>query len=114
MVRRRIQTQSSQIYGTEEALAKIMQNLSEPTEISIDTMTDLTPKEIFLMSWLETKARMFDSKVIKTFVDKFKKLRVSRLRTGRKEFIILGTGLGEREMGRKKKMTIGDLFAGMG
>jgi len=102
----------NEITGTEEALARIISNLGELSEKTIDTMTDVTPEEVFYLSWLESTSDVFDSSLVKKFINKFKTLRVSRLRLGRKEAVLLGAGI--REFGKmdKKKVTIGDLFGG--
>jgi len=102
-----------EVYGTEEAIARIMSNLAELRDETIDTMTDLTPEEIFHFSRVEAFSTVFNSHLAEDFFAKFKKLRASRYRLGRKEFVLLASGLREFEVRGKKRLTLGDLFGGL-
>jgi hypothetical protein len=55
---------------------------------------------------------MFDSNIGKTWVEDFLLLRISRLRAGRTEFVVVLSGIREfAEM--KKKGKLGDMFQGL-
>jgi len=106
------ETPDSTVFGPEEALAKISMELLSPTGDKLMTVTDLTPEEIFGMAWLNRMAKIFKSDVMKDWAREFMLMRVSRMRRGRREFLLLGTGI--REVGRQKKAgSVGDLFAGL-
>jgi hypothetical protein len=108
----RSETPEAQVFGIDEALAKISTQLMTPTKQNIYTISDITPEEVFGTSVLLSIAKKFKSSMVDEWVDNFLLLRVSRLRLGRKELIVLGAGLRvESEM--KKKGTPQDLFAGM-
>lgn len=112
MATRRKEAPDSQVFGTEEALAKISMELLSPTGDKLMTVTDLTPEEIFSLAYLNRIATIFKSKVMKEWVREFMLMRISRFRRGRQEFLLLGTGI--REIGdRKKRGKVADIFAGL-
>jgi hypothetical protein len=70
------------------------------------------PSEIFALPSLMGIGKMFGSSVIEKWVKEFLLLRISRLRAGRTEFVIVLSGIREfAEM--KKKGKVGDLFSGL-
>ncbi len=97
--------------GIDEALARISTELLDPRGDKLFTVTDLTPEEIFGIPLLLSISEELGSKLIKKWVKTFMLARVSRFRLGRREFVLLGTGIRETEE-RKKKMGIKDVFAG--
>lgn len=101
------------VFGVEEALAKISMNLVEPKGDKIFTISDITPEEVFGLAVLLSYSKKFKSSVMKNWVRYFLLLRVSRLRMGRKESLMLGVGMRESAEGRKK-IGAKDLFAGLG
>lgn len=100
------------VFGMEEALAKISTSLMEAGDDSLFSITDITPDEVFGLSFLLSLADKTDSKLIPEWVRIFCKLRMSRLRLGRKEMLMLG--IGTREHGEKKgRSNVTDLFSGL-
>jgi hypothetical protein len=102
----------SEVFGLDEALAKMSIELMKPEKDKLYTLSDVTPEEIFGLSTILSYAEIFDSKLIKAWVKNFLLLRISRLRLGRKEHILLGSGMRDssEKTGRK---SITDLFSGL-
>jgi hypothetical protein len=113
MAEREKEAPSSEVFGTEEALAKIAMELLKPEGEKLLTVTDVTPEEIFGLPTLLSFSDYFKSKLIKDWIRNFLLLRISRLRMGRREFILLSTGIKEVAEARKRGGRIGDLFAGL-
>jgi hypothetical protein len=112
MVIKREDSRESEVFGTEEALAKISMELLEPSEKKLFTVSDITPTEIFGIPTILSFANIFESKIAETWIEDFLLLRVSRLRSGRTEFVIVLSGI--REFAElKKKGKVGDLFSGL-
>jgi hypothetical protein len=104
----------NRVYGTEEALAQIFLQLLEPDGKTLQTVSDVTPHEIFGLSVLNAFSRVLESKLMKEWTDDFMRLRVSRMRIGRKELIILGSGIREYlDSKAKGKTRFSDLFSGL-
>jgi hypothetical protein len=89
----------------EEALAQISIELLEPVDEKLFTVTDVTPSEIFIFPTLDLWGKRFKSDNIPLFEKNFLLLRISRLRMGRKEFVMMGSGL--KDMGEDKKRRLG-------
>jgi len=112
MVLKREDTRESEVFGTEEALAKISMELLSPVDKKLFTVTDVTPSEGFGIPTILAFANIFDSEMAKTWIEDFLLLRISRLRAGRTEFVIILSGI--REFAElKKKGKVGDLFSGL-
>ena len=77
-----------------------------------DRPEDITPEEVFGLATLFEYAKHFKSNIMLDWIKKFLLLRISRLRMGRKELILLGAGIRQLSEGRGKK-SIEDLFAGL-
>lgn len=107
------QPPQEQIMGTEEALAKLYMELLNPTGEKLKTVTDVTPQEVFGMPVMLIFGRLFGSKITNDYAEDFMRLRISRTRTSRQEFVFLGSGLAGLSTDRKAK-GLGDLFAGLG
>lgn len=101
------------LMGIEEALAKISMELLEPEEDKLMTVSDVTPEEVFTLALLMAYGKEFKSKMIDEWIKKFLLLRISRWRMGRREFLLLGTGLREATEEKSKKASLKSLFAGM-
>jgi hypothetical protein len=101
------------VVGTEEAVARIGMEFLSPDKENVPLLTDLTPKEIFILTALKALADFYDSKIIDKFILTFMKLRVSRYRIGRKELILFATGLKELEEEKRKGKQLSSLFAGL-
>jgi hypothetical protein len=82
-----------------------------PTKDNIFTISDITPEEVFGVALLLSYAKKFNSNLIQNWVDDFLLLRVSRMRLGRKELLMLGTGI--RQESEKKRGSSIDLFQGL-
>lgn len=103
----------SEVFGTEEALAKISMELLQPNEEKLLTVTDVTPTEIFGIPTMMELGKIFKSKISENWLREFLMLRISRLRAGRTEFVIVLSGMREfAELKKKGKTT--DLFSGLG
>jgi hypothetical protein len=86
--------------------------LLNPEKEKLYTVTDVTPEEIFGIPTLLRFADSFKSDLIKSWIKDFLLLRISRFRMGRREFILLSTGI--KEVSEKRKGgKVGDLFAGL-
>jgi hypothetical protein len=106
-------TKGGEIVGLDEALAKISLELMNPEEEKLLTVSDVTPEEIFGLSTLLCYAKIFRSTLIEGWIKNFLLLRISRMRIGRKEFLILGSGLGVVSDAKGKSKSVKDLFAGL-
>lgn len=102
----------AEVMGTEEALARIAMELLEPEKSKLFTVSDITPEEVFGLATLLRIGKLFRSTLIQNWIRDFLLLRVSRLRLGRKEFLLLMTGIKEVEE-RKRRGKVKDLFAGL-
>lgn len=103
----------AEVFGSEEALAKISMELLDPSDRKLFTVTDVTPEEIFGLSVLNRFADKFDSDVMHDWVEDFCLFRISRLRAGRNEFVVINTGLREFGEMRKKGSDIRNVFSGL-
>jgi hypothetical protein len=101
------------VVGTEEAVARIGMEFLSPDKENMPLLTDLTPKEIFILSGLKCLSDFYSSKVMEKFILVFEKLRVSRYRIGRKELILFATGLKELEEEKRKGKQLGSLISGL-
>jgi hypothetical protein len=113
MVLRERKEEHNEIFGIEEAMAKVNLELMNPIGNKLKTLSDVTPAEVFGISVLNIYQNLFDSKVIKDWIEDFLQLRISRLRLGRREFVSLGTGMSEYAHEKKRGSKGGDLFAGL-
>jgi len=111
-MRRDNEAPSGEVFGTEEALAKISMELLKPEDFKLFTVTDVTPEEIFGLATLLQYAKLFNSKTIESWIRTFLLLRVSRYRFGRDEFIMLGSGIRDFVEMKKKGGKLSDLFSG--
>ena len=102
---------TSSVFGMEEALARMSMELMSPENEKLFTISDVTPEEVFGIATLISYAELFHSQTIKDWIANFLLLRISRFRTGRKELLMLGTGVKERE--GKTKSSLQNLFSGL-
>jgi hypothetical protein len=104
----------NRVYGTEEALAQIFIQLLEPQGANLQTVSDVTPQEIFGLSVLKSYSTIINSGIMSNWVEDFLRLRVSRMRIGRKELILLGSGIREYLDNKSKgKTKFSELFQGL-
>jgi len=102
----------SDVFGLEEALAKISTKLMSPEDIDLLALSDLTPDEIFGVPLLQAYADVFGSTIMNNWTKRFLKGRISRFRKGRGEGLVLG--IGQKQEQQKRSSGIKDLFAGLG
>jgi len=110
---RREDAPSSEVFGTEEALAKIAMEMLKPDGQKLFTVSDVTPREIFGICYMLRYAEIFNSSIMKNWVKDFLLLRISRLRMGRREFLMMGTGMKEMVEEKRKKLKLSDLYSGL-
>lgn len=114
MVERKQETPEPTVFGVEEAMARIALEQMKPEGEKLKTVTDVTPEEIFALSALLRYADLFDSTIMKKWVEDFMRLRISRWRLGRKENLLTVTGIREVTEERKRRgAKATDLFAGL-
>ena len=112
IIKRGEDIRESEVFGTEEALAKISMELLEPRDEKLFTVTDVTATEIFGLPTMMELGKIFKSKLSENWIKDFLLLRISRLRAGRTEFVIVLSGIREfAELKKKGKVT--DLFQGL-
>jgi hypothetical protein len=114
-IRDRLQkTEGGELFGLEEALAKINMELLNPSGEKLYTVSDVTATEIFPLAYLLTLSKKLDSKLMEKWAEKFLLLRISRFRLGRREFVFISGGLREVSEARKggQKGGLANLFSG--
>jgi hypothetical protein len=107
-------TEGGELFGLEEALAKINLELLNPTGQKLLTVSDVTAMEIFPLAYLYALSEKLGSKIMKDWAEKFLLLRISRFRLGRREFVFISGGLEARSEARKSggRGSLGGLFSG--
>jgi hypothetical protein len=104
-------TGDDKIYGTEEAVAKVIVQLMRG-EQNIKVMTDLNDEEVAYISVLSTIADKYDLGMLKQFIDDFCQFRISRYRYGRSELVnIAGVTLAP-DIGKARGVK--DIYGGLG
>jgi hypothetical protein len=107
-------TEGSELFGLEEAMAKINMELLNPTGEKLFTVSDVTAQEIFPLTYLLTLSKRLNSTLMEKWVEKFLLLRISRFRLGRREFVFISGGLREVSEARKtgQKGGLAGIFSG--
>jgi hypothetical protein len=100
-------TEGSELFGLEEAMAKINMELLNPTGEKLFTVSDVTAQEIFPLTYLLTLSKRLNSTLMEKWVEKFLLLRISRFRLGRREFVFISGGL--RDISEQRKAPKGGL-----
>ncbi len=100
------------IIGTEEALAKLYMEMLDPKGDKLKTLTDVTPSEVFSLPVLFVIGKAFNSKMMEDYANDFLRLRISRVRSSRQEFVFIGSGLGGMNQDKRGR-GLGDLFSGL-
>lgn len=97
------------IIGPEEAASTLLVELLESEDKEkLKLISDVTAKEIFFISFLESLISKFGKenlKMLNNYIDNFLKLRISMWREGRKEVIEASLGLRALEEWRKRMAT---------
>ncbi|MFQ6054826.1 MAG: hypothetical protein ACE5KE_00255 [Methanosarcinales archaeon] len=105
--------QEKMVYGTEEAVARLIMEILRTQPSKVKLLTDLSDEEVQVLSLLSTMGEKLGIDVLKKFCINFCQYRVSMNRKGRKEFVKIATyTTGEVEVSKRKK-GIKDLFAGL-
>jgi hypothetical protein len=108
-------TEGGDLFGLEEALAKINLELLNPTGQKLLTVSDVTAMEIFPLAYLYALSKKLGSKIMEDWAEKFLLLRISRFRLGRREFVFISGGLQATSEARKSgsgRSSLGNLFSG--
>jgi len=103
---------TDRVMGTEEAMAQgIIEMLDKDNKVK--TLSDLNDEEINALALLETLGTKLNVKVLNSFVRNFCLFRISRARMGRREIggMVTFAGYGAEE--KRRKRSIGELFAGL-
>jgi len=106
------QTTEGEIFGLEEALAKINMELLNPQGNKLYTVSDITANEVFPLAYLLTLGKKMKTSVMERWVHNFLLLRISRFRLGRREFVFISGGMREVSEKRGGKAGMKDLFSG--
>jgi len=107
-------TEGSDLFGLEEAMAKINMELLNPTGEKLYTVSDITAQEVFPLSYMLTLSKKLNIPLMEKWAEKFLLLRISRFRLGRREFVFISSGLREVSEARKggQKGGLSNLFSG--
>ncbi len=101
------------IYGTEEAVAKLIMEFMKSEGIKAKLLSDLSPEEINVLTLLSTMGEKLKIDVLKRFCMNFCQYRVSKDSKGRKEMVGIATYTVATADDRKGKKSIKDLFSGL-
>lgn len=105
-------TGEGDVFGLEEALARINIELLNPTGNKLYTVSDITAKEVFPLAYLLSLGKKLKTDMFRKWVESFLLLRVSRFRLGRREFVYISGGMREVSERRGGKSSISSLFSG--
>jgi hypothetical protein len=108
----REQTPDTTVFGIEEATAKMLTTFEAPFGDKLKTLSDITPHEVFGLNLINQYGKIFHSKITEGWIKDHLLLRISMFRMGRKEDILIATGLREGVETKKGKGKLTDLFAG--
>lgn len=108
----RDETVDSSIFGIEESQARLMTGFDNPTGERLFALSDITPNEVFGLNLIKSYADKFSSPLVDDWIKRHLLFRISRLRIGRKELVLLLSGIAQSEKSGKKK-SLSDLFSGL-
>lgn len=107
------QSTEGEIFGLEEAMAKINMELINPTGNKLFTVSDITANEVFPLAYLLSLSKRLGGSTIEKWVTNFLLLRISRFRLGRREFVFVSGGMREvSEQRGGRRQGLQNLFAG--
>lgn len=92
-----IPTSSIDVTSSEEAQAKAIMQLTE--SVDPEVLTHLTDYEIKKLSSLSAVAEIYNLSVVKEWIKKFIRYRISMNRKGREEIVDIAKTKGEQRMG---------------
>jgi len=101
------------VFGTEEAVARLIIELMKSEKKRIKLLTDLSDEEIMVLSLLSTIGEKLKLNVLNKFCSNFCLYRVSKARAGRKEFVNIATYTTGEMTETKRRKGIKDLFGGL-
>lgn len=103
------------IVGPEEAQSTLTIEFTFPEDIEkLKTVTDLTAKEVFFISYIFSILEKFGEnnlKIIREYIYNFLRLRISMWREGRKETLLSLFGM--REMSEEEKRRATQMVKGL-
>jgi hypothetical protein len=102
------------IYGTEEAVASLIIELTSVQKEKIKGLTELDDQEIGVLTVLNVIGERLDISSLIDFVTNFCQFRVSRFRMGRREMVDIASYTISPTDDRRKFKSMRDLFGGMG
>ena len=94
------------IFGTEEAIAKLITELVRTEDGKAKLMSDLNDEEVAILALLDTVGERVDLKTLSKFCTNFCQYRVSRFRLGRRELVNIASFTNDMGGDRKKSRTI--------
>jgi hypothetical protein len=89
-----------------------MTGFDNPTGERLFALSDITPNEVFGLNLIKSYADKFSSPLADDWIKRHLLFRISRLRIGRKELVLLLSGIAQSEKSGKKK-SLSDLFSGL-
>lgn len=102
---------SNEVYGKEEAIAKILTSLGETKEPRL--LSDVDEEEIPLLVALNILGERIDSELVSDAITDFLNLRVSLNRQGRQEMITVAMASRYSSGGGKSKSGLKSLLSGL-
>lgn len=104
---------SQRLMGTEEAIAKTIDEMMDVKRDKAKMLTDLDIEEISVLALLETIGKTLKLKSLLMFTDNFCRFRISKARLGRKEFTSMITMAGFNLEQNNRAKSIRSLFGGI-
>jgi hypothetical protein len=107
------EVEAEKIMGTEEAVARLIQELIRVSEDKSKVLSDLNDEEVGVLSLLSTIGEKLKIDAITKFCINFAQYRVSRFRLGRREMVNIASFTSAFPEERRKVRSLRDLFSGM-
>lgn len=104
---------SQRLMGTEEAIAKTIDEMMDVRKEKIKMLSDLDIEEISVLSMLSTLSKTLKINSLEQFIDDFCRFRISKARMGRKEFTSMITMAGFNMEQNNRSRSIRSLFSGI-
>jgi hypothetical protein len=105
--------EAERLMGTEEAVARLIQELIKVSEEKSKVLSDLNDEEVGVLSLLSTIGEKLNISALKSFCLNFAQYRVSRFRLGRREMVNIASYSTGLEPERRKVRSLKDLFSGI-
>lgn len=107
-----VEDREKMIYGTEEAVAKLIMEMLKTEKGKVKLLSDLNEEEIGVLSLLASIGEQLNIEAINKFCENFCQFRVSRKRLGRREMTGIATFTTMEQTEVRKRRGIKDLFTG--